>query len=126
MTEFKKGDKVRHKGSTGELYEVLGISGDGIHLWLSPEGRMPYTGIAKVYEKVEPFFEMDKKYYRPLAWSIHFQRYTATEFTPEAIRKDSSGILRAFGRLDDVNSAKEWRWITLTPYDFRAWEEDDE
>jgi hypothetical protein len=128
-TPFKQGDKVRHKTSVGltplragEVYEVLGVH--DVYIWRTARsGGMPVVGVAAVYEKVIPFFEPGKTYWRHAAWSITAQAEDVTErFECKQVEENSGGQRVAFGR---IAAGEVHRWATLHKYehDNHGWEE---
>jgi hypothetical protein len=108
-TPFNVGDKVQHSGLSAQ-YEVLGVH--DAYLWLQREGAGPYTGLAKVYEKVEPFFEAGKAYGRTVRWQNipRPERFECTQ-----VERNGSGKPVAFGRWT-VPDAGIDRWLTLMEF----------
>jgi hypothetical protein len=130
VSKFEIGDVVSYKGSgVGYVakYRVDGVSPDGIHLWLKAlDTTYPaYTGIAAVYYKVQPFFEMGKKYTRFVPWSISFQRGRVHEvFEPLYVAVTSKGNPNAFGKLYLQNAGDDFKLTQYTSFTFdQGWEE---
>lgn len=118
-----EGDRVRQGHHE---YEVLGV--EDVYLWLKRKGHPPFTGIAKAYDKIEPFFEPGKTYRRWTSWSITAQlRDVFERFECTQVERNGSGSLVAFGRCTVKSDGAKGAdcWIILSAYDYNnhGWQE---
>jgi hypothetical protein len=94
------------------------LATEGIYLWLGTPDGPPFTGLARTYERVEPFFEPGRTYTRYTEWSIPAQQKGVTErFDCTVVERNGDGKRVAFGRLT-VKGQNVDQWITMSRYNY--------
>lgn len=129
MTEFKKGDAVEPKASSGL---VRGVKREVAHVgdkWVlykhnGEENCMWREEFERDFVVVMPFFEVGKTYHRHVEWSISTQRKNVTEtFKPLSVQTSSSGKQIAFGKYSTVEKPEQYDWFMMSRWnwDHESW-----
>jgi hypothetical protein len=110
MTDFKPGDIVRYR-RTGSTLKVLAVHKESGRFWGMPEGDgKPLTYLVEKCTKVEPFFEVGKKYVRD----------NGDTFEPVRIDTNSDGEKVVYGKFN-YNNISGIYWVTVRV--FGGWTE---
>ncbi len=90
MTDFKPGDIVRDRGGDDYTVKVLAVHEESGRFWgVNINGHLPWSYKIEQFTKVEPFFEVGKKYLR-----------NGVTFEPVRIDTQSGGERVAYGKVN--------------------------
>ncbi len=99
---FEPGDIVRDRLS-GSTFKVLAVHEESGRVWGMPEGEgNPLTYLVEQFIKVEPFFEVGKKY---------FHKQLPYTFEPVRVDTESNGEKVAYGEVTYADTGNSY-WET--------------